>query len=253
MIADSHAPSRATFDIAPGLRNFLVPERRENAVTIECARAATLKQAIESLGVPHTEIGRVVVNGAPATLARTVREGDRVEVFPHEPGTAPFDEPLAFVADAHLGGLARLLRMLGFDTMYDQHLADALIVERARAERRVVLTRDRELLKCRDVARGAYVRGLKAEEQLREVAARYPLAHRMRAFTLCLHCNVALARAPAEAMAEQVPERIQAQYATFMWCPQCGRVYWEGSHWDRMRSVLAATLELPLDDVRSPE
>ena len=139
MIADSHAPSRATFDIAPALRNFLAPERRENALTIECARAATLKQAVESLGVPH-------------------------------------------------------------NTVYDQRLANAVIVERARAERRV-----------------------------------------------------ALACASAQAIAAQVPERIQARYTTFMWCPQCGRVYWEGSHWDRMRSVLAATLEVPLDAVRSPE
>ena len=256
MIADSDAPGRshrAAFEIAPELRGFLARERRVNAVTVEYARAATLQQAIESLGVPHTEIGRVLVNGAPATLSRTVRAGDCVEVFPHGPGQAPFDEPLAFLADAHLGGLARMLRMLGFDTVYEQSLPDAAIVALARAEHRVVLTRDRDLLKCRDVARGAYVRALKAEQQLREIAARYPIAHRMRAFTLCLHCNAVLAPASEQAIAEHVPERIRARYSTFMWCPQCGRVYWEGSHWERMRSVLATTLEVPLDAVRAPE
>ncbi|HYC47526.1 MAG TPA: Mut7-C RNAse domain-containing protein [Burkholderiales bacterium] len=243
--------SRATFEIDAALRTFLAREQRDGAVTVECARAATLKQAIEALGVPHTEIGRLLVNGTPATLSRTVREGDHVEVFAHEPGAAPFEAPLAFIADAHLGGLAHMLRMLGFDTLYDQNFQDRAVVDLGQSEHRVVLTRDRELLKCRDVLRGCYVHALKAEAQLREVAARYPIARQMRPFTLCLHCNAALKPATAEAIIQQVPARIQARYSTFMCCPECRRVYWEGSHWERMRNVLAATLDVPVAEVRS--
>src|SRR5918992_5784161 len=99
--------SLATFCIHDELETFLAPERRGVSFVHPCARATTLKQAIESAGVPHTEVGHVTVNGQLATLARTVREGDHIEVFPHAPGTAPFEEPLAFFADAHLGGLAR--------------------------------------------------------------------------------------------------------------------------------------------------
>ena len=241
--------SLATFRVHGELETFVARERREASFVQACARAATLKQAIESAGVPHTEVGLVTVNGEPATLARTVREGDAIEVFPHAPGAAPFEEPLAVLADAHLGGLARWLRMLGFDAIYDHALHDPDIARQAALERRVVLTRDRELLKRRDVLRGCFVHALKPEAQLREIARRYPVAGRMRPFSLCLHCNLALAPADPDAVRERVPERIQAHYQTFMHCAGCGRIYWEGSHWDRMRSVLASALDVPVSDM----
>ena len=241
--------SAATFRFHGELESFIARERRGMASVHEYARAATLKQAIEALGVPHTEIGRVTVNGEPATLARIAREGDAIEVFPHEAGAAPFEEPLAFVADAHMGGLARMLRMLGFDALYDNNFDDAHIVALARAEHRVVLTRDREMLKCRDVLRGCFVHALKPEAQLKEVARRYGIAAHMRPFSLCLHCNLPLEPAAADAVVRQVPERIQQQYGTFRYCPGCERVYWEGSHWERMRSVLAEALELPANTI----
>src|SRR5205085_5922714 len=118
------------------------------------------------------------------------------------------------------------------------------IVSRAASERRVVLTRDRELLKCRDVLRGAFVHELKPEAQLREVAARYALASRMRPFSLCLHCNLPLSPADPGHVIESVPERIRQRYSAFTKCPGCGRVYWEGSHWERMRAVLADALDV---------
>jgi uncharacterized protein with PIN domain len=242
--------SRARFVVHGALVNFLAPENRTRAVDQACARAATLKQAIESLGVPHTEIGRVMVNRGPATLARIVHENDLVEVFPHDPGAAPFEHPLAFIADAHLGGLARMLRMLGFDATYDNAAQDEQIAEQSALERRVVLTRDRELLKRREVLRGCYVTTLKPEAQLREISLRYDLPKHMRPFTLCLHCNLPLRTAEPAAVRERVPDRIREHYKSFMHCAGCDRVYWEGSHWDRMRAVLAGTLELPFEDMR---
>ena len=234
--------SAATFELDGELDLFRSREQRGVRIVHEYARAATMKQAIEALGVPHTEIGRIVVNGAPATLDRTVRENDEVHVHAHAPGAAPFETPLAFVADAHLGGLGRMLRMLGFDTIYDQSLHDLEIADLASLERRVVLTRDRELLKRRDVLRGAYVRALKPEKQLEETARRYPLTAHMKPFALCLHCNLPLQPAETEAVIAKVPERIRLRYRQFMHCPGCDRIYWEGSHWDRMRSVLARAL-----------
>lgn len=209
-----------------------------------------MKHAIEALGVPHTEVGCITVNGAPATLARTVREADAVEVFAHQAGQAPFEAPLAFAADAHLGGLARMLRMLGFDTVYDNGFHDPELVAIAAEERRVVLTRDRELLKCREVLRGCFVHALKPEAQLREIAQRYPIAQYMQPFALCLHCNLPLQAADPQSAIERVPERIRQHYREFRRCPGCERIYWEGSHWERMRSVLAAALELPLEELK---
>ncbi len=226
----------AHFEFDEDLALFLAPEHRSGAFLHSCARAATLKNAIESLGVPHTEVGAVIVNGAPATLQRTVREGDGIAVFPTQPHAV--NEEARFLADAHLGGLARFLRMLGYDTLHDQALGDAEICRLAHGEQRIVLTRDRELLKHRDVAHGCYVRALKPEAQLREVVERYRLAEGARPFTRCLHCNLPLAPVAKEEIVDRVPARILALHGRFTTCAGCGRIYWPGTHYEKMRTIL---------------
>jgi uncharacterized protein with PIN domain/sulfur carrier protein ThiS len=230
----------ARFRFYSPLSAFLPRERREAPFDYACARAATLKNAIEALGVPHTEAARIVVNGQPATLDRIVREGDAVEVHPWE--VQPLPEAWRFLADAHLGGLARFLRMLGYDTLHDNGYRDAEIRRLAWQERRVVLTRDRELLKCREIARGCYVHELKAQAQLREVAARFDLAAGARPFTLCLCCNLPLERVARASVAPLVPPQVRARHEQFHRCAGCGRVYWPGSHFERMRAALERML-----------
>lgn len=234
----------ATFRFHGDLALFLARGRQERAFEHACARAATIKHAIEALGVPHTEAGRLTVNGQPATLARIVREGDAIEVFPR--GAQDEQGSREFLADAHLGGLARLLRMLGFDTLYDNRFSDRDILAIVRREPRIVLTRDRELLKCREIARGCFVRAVKPEPQLVQVAARYGLERDMRPFTRCLHCNLALEAAGGHAVAQRVPQGIAERYREFSRCPGCERIYWPGSHWERMRARLAGALATPL-------
>jgi len=162
-----------------------------------------------------------------------------IEIFPatKEKGTDPI-----FLADAHLGGLARFLRMLGFDTLHDNNYGDAEIRRLAETERRIVLSRDRELLKCSEIAHGCYVHALKAEAQLREVAARYGLAGRARPFTLCLRCNRPLQPVDKAAVAAIVPEKVRARQEQFSRCAGCGRIYWPGSHYARMRAALGDLL-----------
>jgi uncharacterized protein with PIN domain len=142
--------------------------------------------------VPHTEVGRLTVNGSRRRFPRIVREGDVIEVFPYADAEAAEDEMPRSSRTRISGGLARMLRMLGFDTLYDNGAADREIVEVAAREHRIVLTRDRELLKCREIARGSFVHPLKPEAQLQAVAVRYALERSMRPFTLCLHCNLRL-------------------------------------------------------------
>lgn len=228
--------STARFRFEDALSPFLAKELRGQTFPYACARAATLKNAIEALGVPHTEVGAVTVNGERATLQRIVREGDTIEVLPvatEEMGSDPI-----FLADAHLGGLARFLRMLGFDTVHRNAFDDAEIRRLAEQDGRIVLTRDRELLKCREIRTGCYVRALKPEAQLREVAARYGLAPLARPFTLCLHCNLPLEAVDREAVAHRVPEKVLLLQQTFTHCRGCDRVYWPGSHYERMRLAL---------------
>lgn len=236
----------ATFRFHDELAEFLAPARRDSAFEYSCARAATVKHAIESLGVPHTEAGYLTVNGRPGTLARIVREGDTIEVFPPDPRHNAADSTHQFIADAHLGGLARLLRMLGFDTLYENAFADRDLVERAMREQRVILTRDRELLKCRDVLRGCFVHARKPEAQLREVVSRFGLERHLRPFTLCLHCNYRLEGLDRTLATAHVPERIAAHYTVFVRCPGCKRVFWQGSHWTRMREMLGQSLGICL-------
>ena len=226
----------ARFTFHAELSGFLPREWRQQSFFADCARAATLKNAIEALGVPHTEAAQLRVNGQAATLARIVRDGDEIEVFPWSWPQSPPAQ--GFVADAHLGGLARFLRMLGYDTIHHNGIADAEIRRLASEEWRLVLSRDKELLKCREIAQGCYVHALKPEEQLREVAARYRLAERARPFTLCLHCNLPLAAAVKEDVAARLPARVAERHTQFMRCPGCDRVYWPGSHYARMQAVL---------------
>jgi uncharacterized protein len=230
--------STAWFRFSEDLSRFLRQEHRGQRFAYTCARAANVKNAIEALGVPHTEVGELRVNGAAATLQRTVRDGDDIEVF--RSGSAQEGSAPRFIADAHLGGLARFLRMLGFDTSHEPGLDDREIRRTAHDEGRVVLTRDRDLLKCRDIARGYYVRALKPEAQLAEVAERYGLAPLAQPFTRCLHCNLSLAPIEKSAIAHRLPPSVAEHQHSFTHCAGCDRVYWPGSHYARMRAALAS-------------
>jgi len=231
----------AIFRFDPRLWVFLDKSRREAAFEYASARAATLKNAIEALGVPHTEAGPVRVNGEPATLQRIVREGDSIEVETAKSGPDP---DLRFVADAHLGGLARFLRMLGCDTLHRNDYSDEEIRRLADMEGRIVLTRDRELLKCREISRGAYLRALKPEAQLREVAERYGLEAHARPFTLCLACNLPLLPVDRDAVAARVPPAVLELHDSFVRCPGCNGVYWPGSHYRRMLNALQSSFDV---------
>ena len=241
----------ATFRFYGELNDFLARERRGRAFSTPCARAATTKHMVEALGVPHTEVELVLVNGQPAGLDDILEDGDRVAVYPRfttldVADVARLDQRppgrVRFVADAHLGGLARLLRMAGFDTIYRNTLHDSEIEAIALDEGRAVLTRDRELLKRRGIEYGCYVRALKAEAQLREVVERFGLAERMRPFTLCLSCNAPLRPIEKAEVLDRLPPRVAAIQVEVSTCDCCHGVFWKGSHWQRMAGVLDTVL-----------
>jgi uncharacterized protein with PIN domain len=239
----------ATFRFYEELNDFLAPERRRREFTVPCARAATTKHMIEALGVPHTEVELILLNGASVGFSALLREGDRVAVYPQfeafdiTPLLRVRERPLRdtrFVADVHLGALARLLRMMGFDTLYDKGFADDEIARIAAAQGRIVLTRDRDLLKRRSITHGCYVHALRPQQQLREVFARLDLARSARLFTLCPGCNAALHVVPKAQVEHGLPPRVRELYQNFSTCEVCGRVFWEGAHWQRMRALIDA-------------
>jgi uncharacterized protein with PIN domain len=237
----------ATFRFYAELNDFLPPERRGTEFLSPCARAATAKHMIEALGVPHTEVELVLVNDEPAGFDYLLKDNDRVSIYPHfrslDVSSSPLvplssANPIHFVADAHLGGLARLLRMAGFDTLYDNNFQDGEIEEIARLEERIVLTRDRELLKRRSVICGCYVRETKPAHQLQEIFARLDLAPHVKPFTLCLECNVPLHSVPKAEVLTRLPPSVRERFERFSTCDVCHGVFWEGSHWRRMRELL---------------
>jgi uncharacterized protein with PIN domain len=202
---------------------------------------------IEALGVPHTEVELILRNGESVGFDALLHEGDRVAVYPTfealdiTPLLRVRERPLRdtrFVADAHLGALAHLLRMTGFDTLYDNAFRDEEIERLAAAQGRIVLTRDRGLLMRRGVTHGCYVRALRPQQQLRDVFERLDLARSARPFTRCLSCNAVLHRIDKAQVAHRLPPRVRGAYECFSTCGVCGRVFWEGTHWERMRALV---------------
>lgn len=238
----------ASFRFYEELNDFIAPERRYRSFELACPAEATVKHVIEALGVPHTEIELILRNGDSVGFAERLHDGDRVAIYPkfESIDIAPLlrlrARPLRvtrFVADAHLGGLARLLRMAGFDTRYDNHFDDAEIVRIAGSEGRIVLTRDRELLKRRDVSHGCYVHALKPATQLTEILGRLDLAGSLRPLSLCLECNVPLLPIAKAQVVDRLPLAVRERQQRFSTCQVCRRIFWEGSHWHRMRERLA--------------
>jgi uncharacterized protein with PIN domain len=237
----------ARFRFYEELNDFLAPQRRGREFACRCAHAATVKHMIEALGVPHTEVELVLVDGESVAFDRLLHGGERVAVYPKfeafdvMPLLRVREAPLRstrFVADAHLGGLARLMRMMGLDTLFDNRFADPEVERLAADEARIVLTRDRELLKRRRITHGCYVHALRPREQLREVFERLHLERAARPFSRCIRCNAPLAPADPVLLAGQLPADVRERHRRFSRCEGCGRVYWEGSHWRRMRELV---------------
>jgi uncharacterized protein with PIN domain len=237
----------ATFRFYEELNDFLPPALRQREFERACAGAATVKHMMEALGVPHTEVELILINGESSGFDQILREGDRVAVYPTfeafdvTPLLRLRDHPLRvtrFVADVHLGGLAHLLRMTGFDTLFDTEFEDSAIAAVASLDHRIVLTRDCKLLKRREITHGCFVRARKSALQLREVFERLDLARSARPFTLCVHCNAPLRGVDKSLVQQRVPAPVFDCYERFSNCDVCGRIFWEGRHRQRMLAVL---------------
>jgi uncharacterized protein len=203
-----------------------------------------VKDLIESLGVPHTEVDLILVNGESVDFSRQIHDGDRIAVYPvfEALDIAPVlrlrPEPLRdpkFVLDVHLGKLAAYLRMLGFDTAYTNAASDPALVHISVEEGRILLTRDRGLLKHSAVTHGYWLRETDSRRQAAEAVNRFDLARSARPFTRCMACNALLRPVSRSEAADRVPLRAAEAYSDFQECPSCRRIYWQGTHYQRMR------------------
>ena len=247
-------PKVCEFRFYEELNDYLPPDLRKRTIARELTGTPSVKDAIESLGVPHTEIDLILVDGCSVGFDRRLHGGERVAVYPeferfditpiHRLRPRPLREP-RFVADVHLGTLARYLRLLGFDTRYGNDLDDAELARLTARERRILLTRDVGLLKRKAVVRGQWLRSREPEKQVEQLVDALHLRRAIRPFTRCMTCNGPLSAVARAEVAGLVPLRVYRRFRAFSQCRDCRRVYWRGTHFLRLQRLVAHVRRRP--------
>ena len=242
----------ATFRFYAELNDFLPPGRRRRDVLYRFSGMPGVKDAIEALGVPHVEVDLILVNGQSVDFSHRIRGGERVAVYPVfesldiTPLARLHGRPLRdprFIADVHLGKLVRYLRLLGFNTTQFRGKTDAALVETARAETRIILTRDRDLLKRSAVTHGYWVRSTNPIDQAREVVHRFDLQSKAEPFTRCLVCNGPLIPVKKERVLERIPPKTARWQDEYFMCRDCGKLYWHGTHYPQLQTIVDQILK----------
>lgn len=229
--------------------------RRKNTVVYPLTRRASIKDIIESLHVPHTEIGSIIVNNRQVTFghipqageqiflhAFTATDADMTRPCPLRPGPFP---GAAFMVDVNVGKLALLLRMSGIDTWYDARLNEADLARRAADRNRILLSRNRDLLQRKIVTWGHLVRAQHPEEQLAEVITLFQLHKSIKPFSRCLECNTRLQPVEKSTILHRLEPLTRKYYQRFYRCPDCDKIYWQGSHQQHMERRLRKILSIP--------
>ncbi|MFF5568297.1 Mut7-C RNAse domain-containing protein [Streptomyces sp. NPDC012623] len=224
-------------DFAAELRLFVPAERRQGRTAVLTDGSSTLGHAVESLGIPLTEVGPLLVDGREVPVSHIPAAGESVEVRAvRRPQRVP-GAPLRFLLDVHLGTLARRLRLLGVDAAYEsEDLGDPALATLSAAERRVMLSRDRGLLRRREIWAGAYIYSDRPDDQLRDVLARFAPA--LAPWTRCTACNGPLSPADKETVQGRLEHGTQRGYDVFAQCAACERVYWRGAHHARLAAIV---------------
>jgi hypothetical protein len=233
----------AEFRFYEELNDLLPMGRRKQSFTYGFWGEPAVKDAIEAIGVPHTEVDLILVNGVSVGFAYRLQPGDQVSVYPVfealdiGPVTRLRPQPLRqpkFVCDVHLGKLARRLRLLGFDVAYHNMATDPELVETALAEQRTILTQDRGILKLKKVTHGYLVRSPHVQDQVAEVIRRFDLLAGIDPFSRCAQCNGLIMSVDKADVQADLPPKTREYYHEFFRCQACGKVYWKGTHFSRL-------------------
>lgn len=238
----------AYFRFYEELNDFLPPEKQKVDFEYCFEGSPSIKHAIEAIGVPHRSIDLILVNGESVDFSKELSDGDRISVYPifesfdiasvSSLPERPLRDP-KFLLDVHLGKLAKYLRLLGFDTLYENNYSDEDIIGVLGHEPgRIVLTRDRGLLKRKKVTHGYWIRNKEVSRQVDEVMARFQLHSLIRPFSRCMTCNGELIDAHKEDVIAKIPGKVAEYVGEFTKCGKCHRIYWPGTHYSRMKSFI---------------
>jgi len=234
------------------LNDFLVPWHRKITFKHVYKGQVSVKDLIESLGVPHTEIELILVNGEAVDFRYAVQHEDQISVYPmfesmdvtglSKLRPAPLKD-IKFVVDIHLGKLAKYLRMLGFDVLYENNYFDAELAQIASNQHRVLLTRDRGLLKRRIVEYGRFVRQTQPIKQLHEIIQWLDLKRLIKPFSRCMRCNGLLNDVKKSEVEDCLLTKTKQYYTEFKQCQDCNAIYWKGTHYQRMQKLVSNVID----------
>lgn len=242
----------AYFHFYAELNDFLPRNKRRVQITHSFTERASIKDMIESLGVPHPEVDYIKVNDKYVDFSYIVQDGDTINVYPISVNTVTTPtisvrpktlSVIRFVLDIHLGKLATSLRLLGFDTLYRNDYTDEELAEISHTQLRILLTRDKGLLMRSLVAHGYYVRSTNPQQQILEVLRRFKLFNLVSPFQRCLRCNGFLENIAKERIIDQLPESVQLQNNEFHRCQACEQIYWKGTHYERLQQFIDGVLD----------
>ncbi|HUI64789.1 MAG TPA: Mut7-C RNAse domain-containing protein [Bacteroidota bacterium] len=229
------------------LNEHLPAGMRQAEFSHAAGEGATLGTLLAEFALRGNEVDLILVNGESAALSHILRENDRVSIYPVfdsidvTPLTKMDDRPrrrMRFVLDVHLGKLAHHLRMMGFDTLYRNDYTRSELLGIASRDDRILLSKSSSLVEAEELTAAYRVRSSDPREQLLEVLTRFDLWRAARPFVRCLHCNSLLQPEAKNAVAEHLPEKVRELYLKFNRCPSCGRIYWEGTHFQKMQAFI---------------
>ena len=235
------------------MNDFLPENQRKQDIYFPFSGNPSIKDVIEALNIPHPEIDLIIINGKSVDFSYKLKHGDRIAVYPVfesldiSPLIRLHPKPLRvtrFILDVQLGRLARDLRMLGFDTLYSNKYTNPDIVRIAAGEHRIILTRDLGVLKYKSITHGYWVRSTTRDEQLVEVVKRFDLSKQFQSFKRCLLCNGIIELIAKDKIKTQLLPKTLKYFNIFYRCPDCKKIYWEGSHFKRMQEKINQILEL---------
>ncbi len=229
------------------LNDFLPLQKRKKRYYIIYKGTPSVKDLIESQGVPHTEVDLILINGKSVRFMYKLKGEEDISVYPvfesfdisgiQKLRPKPLRRP-KFVLDVHLGTLSKYMRMLGFDVKYQNNYSDSRIIDLSLKDRRAILTRDLGILKQRRVTRGYWVRNTKPVKQIEEIVERFNLKNEIKEFSRCMECNSILKSIDMEKVVSRIPPKVKAYQKEYYFCKKCDKVYWKGTHYEKMKILI---------------
>jgi hypothetical protein len=243
---------KGTFRFYEELNDFLPKHRRKTDFEATFKGKRSIKDMIEALGVPHTEIDLILVNGNSVDFNYILQDEDRVSVYPVFESLNITDVTLLrkiplrrnkFIADINLGDIVKYMRVLGLDLYYDPLLSTREIIEISKRENRVILTKSRKLLKFKDVSHGIFIRPGTTTEQIRRIIYYLDIKDKIKPFSRCLRCNTLLDIVLKEKILDRIPSKTKEFCDEYLQCQSCDKIYWKGTHFINMKKVVRQILD----------